>query len=199
MTDTTFVDKTGNIETPWLQDVNNDVYSRANKAALAAETPVAGQKRFVLGTDGGWFIGKTGAAPGTYADNGGAYCGTITIPTGGDGSTAWVRIDGADIHYQYGTTGAITIDIANGNYFYPSGTTTGVITFTFSTPAYPDRVASFTLEMLGAGTNAPVWPSSVQWPGGTEPVWTAGIDVVGFISRDNGTTWLGLLGGLNFS
>lgn len=31
-------------------------------------------------------IGKTGAAPGTYVDNG----GSIIVPTGGDGSAAWV-------------------------------------------------------------------------------------------------------------
>lgn len=36
---------------------------------------------------GGTFHRRTGAAPGTYIDNG----GTIIVPTGGDGSTAWLR------------------------------------------------------------------------------------------------------------
>lgn len=36
---------------------------------------------------GGYFYGVTGAAPGTYVDNG----GTIILPTGGDGSSAWRR------------------------------------------------------------------------------------------------------------
>jgi len=36
---------------------------------------------------GGHFRGVTGAAPGTYVDNN----GTIIVPTGGDGSEAWLR------------------------------------------------------------------------------------------------------------
>lgn len=35
----------------------------------------------------GNFYGVTGAAPGTYVDNG----GTIIVPTGGNGSSAWIR------------------------------------------------------------------------------------------------------------
>jgi hypothetical protein len=37
---------------------------------------------------GGQFYGVTGAAAGTYVDNG----GTIIVPTGGNGSSAWLRI-----------------------------------------------------------------------------------------------------------
>ena len=36
---------------------------------------------------GGQFYGVTGASAGTYVDNG----GTIIVPTGGDGSSAWLR------------------------------------------------------------------------------------------------------------
>ena len=48
-----------------------------------------------------------------------------------------------------------------GTYFYPTGTTTGAITFTFTNPATSGNVTAFTMEMLGAGTNAPVWPGTV--------------------------------------
>lgn len=41
----------------------------------------------------GYFYPVTGAAPGTYIDNG----GTIIVPTGGDGSSAWVRITSNDL------------------------------------------------------------------------------------------------------
>jgi len=41
----------------------------------------------------GEFRGITGAAPGTYVDNG----GTIIVPTGGDGSAAWLRDVGEKI------------------------------------------------------------------------------------------------------
>lgn len=42
---------------------------------------------------GGEFYGITGVAPGTYVDNG----GTIIVPTGGNGSSAWLRIYDGEI------------------------------------------------------------------------------------------------------
>lgn len=64
-----------------------------DKAEAITNTPVNGVVRFIGGTDGGWFKEITGASAATYSDNGGAYCGTRFIPTGGDGSAAWVRDD----------------------------------------------------------------------------------------------------------
>ena len=98
---------------------------------------------------------------------------------------------------SYGTTGSITLTISNGSYFYPTGTTTGVITFTFSGAPTSGNYGSFVLELNGAGNNDPVWPASVDWPGGTEPTWSTGIDIVTFHTRDGGTTWLGILSGLD--
>jgi hypothetical protein len=142
----------------------------------------------------------------------GAYITTAGVTyeqldTNGDvGTTAGTLAIGNHTHpaateptTSYGTTGAIALDTAAGTYFYPSGTTTGIITFTFTNPAASGTVTAFTMELLGAGNNAPVWPASVDWPAGTEPTWTAGTDVVSFITRDNGTTWLGMLGGLAFA
>lgn len=67
------------------------VPSPANKAAAVLLTPINGKQIFVNGSDGGWFTGVTGLTPGTLADDGGAYCGTVFIPTGGDGSAGWER------------------------------------------------------------------------------------------------------------
>jgi hypothetical protein len=64
-----------------------------NKAAAILLTPINNKSYFIGGTDGGWFKGVTGAALLTYSDNGGSYCGTQFIPTGGDGTKAWVRVD----------------------------------------------------------------------------------------------------------
>ncbi len=61
-----------------------------SKALAVLETPIVGGVYFVGGADGGWFKGISGAG---LADNGGAYCGTQFIPTGGDGSIAWIRGD----------------------------------------------------------------------------------------------------------
>ena len=62
----------------------------ANKAAAVLLTPINNKSYFIGGSDGGWFKGVTGGSG--YADNGGSYCGTQFIPTGGDGSAAWVRV-----------------------------------------------------------------------------------------------------------
>ena len=64
----------------------------ANKAQALGLSPVARQALFVHGTDGGLFKAVTGAAAATYSDDGGSYCGTVFIPTSGDGSAAWQRV-----------------------------------------------------------------------------------------------------------
>lgn len=98
------------------------------------------------------------------------------------------------------TTGTRDLDVSGATYFYPSADLgTAVITFTFSNPAASGRVTSFTLEMLGADGATLTWPASVEWDDGdTEPTWTAGTDIISFVTRDGGTTWRGFLGGLNF-
>jgi len=73
----------------------------ANKAAAVLLTPVNNKLYFIGGTDGGLFKGVTGAAASTYSDNGGAYCGTEFIPTGGDGSAGWLRVDGGNINAKW--------------------------------------------------------------------------------------------------
>lgn len=98
------------------------------------------------------------------------------------------------------TTGTRDLDVSLATYFYPSADLgTAVITFTFSNPAASGRVSSFTLELLGADGATLTWPTSVDWPAATEPTWTAGVDIVSFVTRDGGTTWHGFLGTQNSS
>lgn len=98
------------------------------------------------------------------------------------------------------STGTRDLDVSLATYFYPSADLgTASITFTFSNPAASGRISSFTLELLGADGATLTWPASVAWPNGdTEPTWTAGTDIVSFVTRDGGTTWRGYLGGLDF-
>jgi hypothetical protein len=80
-----------------------------SKAEAVKFTPVNGKVYFIGGTDGGWFYGVTGAAPGTYSDDGGSYCGTVFIPTGGDGTAAWVRSNAKPVSVAwYGADGSST-------------------------------------------------------------------------------------------
>ena len=107
---------------------------------------------------------------------------------------------GIETTTSYGTSGTIALDMAVGTFFTPTGATTGAITFTFDNPAAAGTVTAFTMILNDAGTNAPTWPGSVTWPAATEPTWSAGgIDIVSFITTDNGTTWYGMLGGLAFA
>lgn len=87
--------------------INSPIYV-ASKAIAVKLTPRAGMTLWVGGTDGGLFYAVTGAAPGTYADNGGSYCGTVYIPTGGDGSSAWLshRVTGVIQSRKFGIIGA---------------------------------------------------------------------------------------------
>lgn len=89
----------------------------------------------------------------------------------------------------------LNIDVAS----YYSVVLTGPLspTFTFSTSVPSGRVTSFTLEMTDGLNWPPVWPAGTQWPDSTEPVWSAGTDIITFFSRDGGTTWLGFAGGIN--
>ena len=67
------------------------VADKAEAAALSLTSVDAGRKVFITSSDGGDFTVKYNAIIGTYADNGGSYCGTEFIPIGGDGTIGLVR------------------------------------------------------------------------------------------------------------
>lgn len=61
--------------------------------------------------------------------------------------------------------------------------------FTVVFTGWPDAglVSSFTVKLINAGAHTISWPATVDWPGGSEPSWTAsGTDFALFISGDNG-------------
>ena len=95
-------------------------------------------------------------------------------------------------------TGTLTVDLNNGN--DQRLTVTGVVTIDFSNPAASDKVSTLVLEIINGGSAAVTWDSSIKWPGGTAPTLTAsGTDIIAFRTRDNGTTWYGMVGGLAFA
>ncbi len=85
---------------------------------------------------------------------------------------------------------ASAIDCSAGNYF--TKTASGALTWTFTNvPA--SRAFAVILELTNGGTGTQTWPAAVKWPGGTAPTLTAsGVDVLGFITDDGGTTWRGV-------
>lgn len=88
--------------------------------------------------------------------------------------------------------GASTVDCSTGDHF--TKTATGNITWTFSNPPTTGLSYAFTLELTNGGAYTMTWPASVDWPSGTAPTLTSsGKDIIGFFTRDAGTTWHGLL------
>lgn len=76
---------------------------------------------------GGSFYWESGAAPGTYVDNG----GTVIVPTGGDGSAAWVRDYDGEVNVRWfgakgdgvsDDTAAVQAALNTGNAAFPKGT-----------------------------------------------------------------------------
>lgn len=85
---------------------------------------------------------------------------------------------------------ASEVDCSTGNYF--TKTASGALTWTVTNvPA--SRAYSFLLELTNGGTGTQTWFSGIKWPGGTAPTLTAsGVDMLGFITDDGGTTWRGV-------
>ena len=98
--------------------------------------------------------------------------------------------DNYDVSAKGSVSGAVDLDMADGNVF--TVTMGGAITFTFTTSA-DSQVRFFWLELRNGGTSI-TWPTSVKWPGGSAPtLQSPGVDVLVFYTLDDGTTWRGAL------
>jgi hypothetical protein len=100
------------------------------------------------------------------------------------------------------SSGTLTLNLNDAQLFDVS-LNANVTTLTISNvDSTSNTVNAFTLIFTMDGTARTVtWPASVKWAGGTAPTLTstnAKKDVLAFISPDNGTTWLGFVGGQNF-
>jgi hypothetical protein len=88
------------------------------------------------------------------------------------------------------TVAASAINCSLGNYFIK--TASGSLTWT-ATNVPASRYYSFILELTNGGTGTQTWFSGIKWPSGTAPSLTSsGVDVLGFITDDGGTTWRGV-------
>ena len=92
--------------------------------------------------------------------------------------------------------GASAIDLSLGNYF--TKTISGTTTLTVSNVPSAGTSGSFILDLTNGGSATVNWWSGMKWAGGTAPTLTAaGRDVLGFFTHDGGTTWNGLVLGLD--
>ena len=113
----------------------------------------------------------------------------------------WLMLPNNTVDVLGNSTGTTDLDLANGDIFsiYDQ---TGNITFTFSNPVQTGYRVTITLiiSMDGTGGYTRTWPAGVDWPGAAEPTFSSGVDEVDmytFTTIDGGTTWMGLLTGLD--
>lgn len=88
------------------------------------------------------------------------------------------------------------VDLALGNLF--TKTITTATTFTVSNVPVAPASCSFILELVNAGSQLITWWSSIKWANGQAPTLTiTGTDLIGFETHDGGTTWKGVVVGLD--
>jgi len=99
------------------------------------------------------------------------------------------------------SSGALTLNLANGSVFSVS-MTANITSITIQNVPAGTNAVSFTLVLTATGTaRTVIWPASVKWADGVVPTLTVTngkIDVLTFLSVNNGTNWLGFIGGQNF-
>ena len=96
-----------------------------------------------------------------------------------------------------GSVGTLaTCDMSSANFF--SATLGSATTFAFTNPCTSGDFGGFVLELTNGGSATVTWPASVDFVGGTAPTLSsAGVDQLVFTTRDNGTTYLGFVAGLD--
>ena len=97
------------------------------------------------------------------------------------------------------SAGAVTIDATDASVFAITRTES-ITSMSINLPASA-RGVSVTLVMTSNGSYSTAWPPNTKWAGGTPPTLSsvAGrIDVVTLSTTNNGLSWLGFVGGLDF-
>ena len=100
------------------------------------------------------------------------------------------------------SSSSLTLDL-NAAQVFTVSLNSNISTLTISnTESRANSVQGFTLILTADGTARTItWPGSVKWPSGTGPTLTSTnnkVDILSFVSPDNGTTWYGFIGGQNY-
>jgi hypothetical protein len=146
-----------------------------------------------VGSAGAGIIPVTGGGTGA-STSAGALTNLGAAPLASPTFTGTVTTATADllgsVRQNIVAVAASAVDCAAGNFF--TKTASGALTWTVTNvPA--SRAYSFLLELTNGGTGTQTWFSGIKWPGGTAPTLTAsGVDMLGFITDDGGTTWRGV-------
>jgi|694.fasta_scaffold59308_4 hypothetical protein len=100
------------------------------------------------------------------------------------------------------TGGSCNLNLVNANVFNVSmnANITSLNISNVSTES--DTIVGFTMILRADGTARSVtWPTSFRWPDATAPTLSSTnnkVDIVSFISDNNGANWYGFVNGKNF-
>lgn len=156
------------------------------------------QNSHIIGTVVGNVTGNvTGDLTGNVTGN---VLGNVTGNVTGNASTATTLVADAAITRPV-ITGtkeirvlmpANNIDLATGNYFVKTITTT--TTFTVSNVPSSGTAVSLILDLTNGGSASIAWWANTRWPNGETPVLSAsGRDILAFFTYDGGSNWNGLV------
>lgn len=97
------------------------------------------------------------------------------------------------------STEAYVIDLELGNVVIASiDSTASTVIFSFINPPVSGTAGSFTLILTNGGTPTVTWPTSVKWENEDAPILTIdGVDILEFLTVDEGTIWYGFSSGSN--
>lgn len=84
-----------------------------------------------------------------------------------------------------------SIDVSLGEFFTKS--ISANTTFTFDNPTAA-KAQAFVLVLTISSSAVPTWPATVDWEAGSAPTLGNGTHVLGFMTVDGGTNWIGFLG-----
>lgn len=177
-------------------------------SASSTYQPISGMSSYLTTADAGTTYLTQSNAASTYQTQSGmsSYLTTATAASTyqtQSGMSSYLTTSSASSTYLALTGGTLTqvsqaivavsasaIDCSAGNYF--TKTASGALTWTF-TNVPSAKALTVILELTNGGTGTQTWPAAVKWPGGTAPTLVAsGVDVLGFITDDGGTTWRGV-------
>ena len=113
--------------------------------------------------------------------SGGALTGRTDLKT-----VSIARVDKGAI------SGAQAFDVATAQYF--TLTLSGPLTPSFANVPVGTWAQAVVFRVTNGGAFVITWPGSIKWVSGAVPTLTAnGVDLLGFITDDNGVTWRGLI------
>ena len=141
---------------------------------------------------GGTAVGTAVASKAVILDSNKDYTGMRNVTTTG----LFKPVTYQETYIAKSAASTVTCDLATGTHF--SVTVGANTTFAFTNPPSSGTSFSFLLIITQHSTAVTLtWPSTVDWAGGAAPA-VAGnneVQAYGFVTRDNGTTYYGFLGG----